>query len=148
MQQLSWKNFPAKIEKSLCKLYSPKYIQNPVHNSVTIYRGKAFSSLWCVKGSFTAPAARRLARPLAPATVGAFSSPGRAIIKSRQSRPEGGLPCGPDKRWAAAGGDGKSGPVMRPLSWCGVGYSAATTGASGAFLRTLSMPLRQLALAL
>ena len=60
----------------------------------------------------------------------------------------GGLPCGPDERRPAAGGDGKSGPVMRPLSWCGVGYSAATTGASGTFLRTLSMPLRQLALAL
>ena len=91
MQQLSWKNFPVKIEKSLCKLLGPKYAPNPVHNSVTIYRGEAFSSLWCVKGSFAAPAARRLARRLAPATVEAFSSPGRAIIKSRQSRPEGGF---------------------------------------------------------
>ena len=91
MQQLSWKNFPVKIEKSLCKLFGPKCAPNPVHNSVTIYSAKALPVFLCVKGSFTAPAARRLTRPLAPATVGTFSSPGRAIIKLRQSRPEGGF---------------------------------------------------------
>ena len=51
MQQLRWKNFPVKIEKSLCKLCSPKYIQNPVHNSVTIYSAKALPAFWCVKGA-------------------------------------------------------------------------------------------------
>ena len=76
MQQLSWKNFPVKIEKPLCKLYSPKYIQNPVHNSVTIYSVKALSAFLCIKGGFAVPAARRLARPLAPATVGVFASTG------------------------------------------------------------------------
>ena len=95
MQQLSWKNFPVKIEKSLCKLFGPKCAPNPVHNSVTIYSAKALSAFLCIKGGFAAPAARRLTRrltrPLAPATVGAFSSPRRAIIKSRQSRPEGGF---------------------------------------------------------
>ena len=49
MQQLHWKIFPAKIEKSLCKLFARKYAPNPVHNSVTIYRGEAFSAFWCVK---------------------------------------------------------------------------------------------------
>ena len=58
MQQLSWKNFPVKIEKSLCKLYSPKYIQNPVHNSVTIYLVKALSVFLCVKGA--SPPRRRV----------------------------------------------------------------------------------------
>ena len=51
MQQLRWKNFPVKIEKSLCKLCSPKYIQNPVHNSVTIYSAKVLPAFWCVKGA-------------------------------------------------------------------------------------------------
>ena len=57
MQQLSWKNFPVKIEKSLCKLFGPKYAQNPVHNSVTIYSVKALSVFLCIKGSFATPAA-------------------------------------------------------------------------------------------
>ena len=42
----------------------------------------------------------------------------------------------------------KSDPVMGRFFGSGENYSATTTGASGAFLRTLSMPLRQLALAL
>ena len=58
MQQLSWKNFPAKIEKSLCKLYSPKCAPNPVHNSVTIYSAKALSVFLCVKGA--SPPLRRV----------------------------------------------------------------------------------------
>ena len=57
MQQLSWKNFPVKIEKSLCKLFGPKYAPNPVHNSVTIYSAKVLSVFLCVKGSFAVPAA-------------------------------------------------------------------------------------------
>ena len=51
MQQLSWKNFPVKIEKSLCKLFGQKYAPNPVHNSVTIYSAKALSVFLCVKGA-------------------------------------------------------------------------------------------------
>ena len=51
MQQLSWKNFPVKIEKSLCKLFGPKYAPNPVHNSVTIHSVKALSVFLCVKGA-------------------------------------------------------------------------------------------------
>ena len=64
MQQLSWKNFPAKIEKSLCKLFGLKYAPNPVHNSVTIYSAKALSVFLCVKGA--SPPLRRghLIRPL------------------------------------------------------------------------------------
>ena len=50
-QQLSWKNFPVKIEKSLCKLFDPKCAPNPVHNSVTIYSAKALSVFLCVKGA-------------------------------------------------------------------------------------------------
>ena len=57
MQQLSWKNFPVKIEKSLCKPFSMKYAPNPVHNSVTIYSAKALSVFLCVKGGFAVPAA-------------------------------------------------------------------------------------------
>ena len=57
MQQLSWKNFPVKIEKSLCKLFGPKCAPNPVHNSVTIYSAKALSAFLCIKGGFAAPAA-------------------------------------------------------------------------------------------
>ena len=45
-------------------------------------------------------------------------------------------------------GDRKSDPVMGRSFGAGENYSATTMGASGAFLRTLSMPLRQLALAL
>ena len=51
MQQLSWKNFPVKIEKSLCKLFGPKCAPNSVHNSVTIYSAKALSAFLCVKGA-------------------------------------------------------------------------------------------------
>ena len=58
MQQLSWKNFPVKIEKSLCKLFGPKYAPNPVHNSVTIYSAKALSVFLCVKGA--SPPRRRV----------------------------------------------------------------------------------------
>ena len=74
MQQLSWKNFPFKIEKSLCKLFGPTCAPNPVHNSVTIYSVKALSMFLCEKEGFAAPAARRLTRPLAPATVGVLRS--------------------------------------------------------------------------
>ena len=49
MQQLSWKIFPVKIEKSLCKLFGLKYAPNLVHNSVTIYSVKALSVFLCVK---------------------------------------------------------------------------------------------------
>ena len=45
-------------------------------------------------------------------------------------------------------GDRKSDPVTGRFFGAGENYSATTMGASGAFLRTLSMPLRQLALAL
>jgi len=62
------------------------------------------------KRSFAAPAARRLARPLAPATVGAFSSPGRAIIKSRQSRPAA-------RRAALGGGGSAAGESFYPWSF-------------------------------
>ena len=50
-QQLSWKNFPVKTEKSLCKLFGPKYAPNSVHNSVTIYSAKVLPAFWCVKGA-------------------------------------------------------------------------------------------------
>ena len=148
MQQLSWKNFPVKIEKSLCKLFGPKCAPNPVHNSVTIYSVKALSVFLCVKGAspprrrvtffccqkkvtkenhldlrFKGPLARygscrfggvysragcsghhcrskglclrsparRLPRPLAPATVGVFASTGwrlsnRAFAALRRQR--------------------------------------------------------------
>ena len=72
MQQLSWKNFPVKIEKSLCKLFGPKYAPNPVHNSVTIYSVKVLSGFLCVKGA-SPPRRRRCTwpppcgRPAAPA---------------------------------------------------------------------------------
>ena len=58
MRQLSWKNFPAKIEKSLCKLFGQKYATNPVHNSVTIYSAKVLSVFLCVKGA--SPPLRRV----------------------------------------------------------------------------------------
>ena len=58
MQQLSWKNFPVKIEKSLCKLFGLKYAPNPVHNSVTIYSAKVLSAFLCVKGA--SPSRRRV----------------------------------------------------------------------------------------
>ena len=99
MQQLSWKNFPVKIEKSLCKLFGPKYAPNPVHNSVTIYSAKALSVFLCIKGGFAAPAARRLTRPLAPATVGFF----RSYRRTPQAFPLGG-------RWRAAPDEGSPVP--------------------------------------
>ena len=58
MQQLRWKNFPVKIEKSLCKLFGPKCAPNPVHNSVTIYSAKVLSAFLCVKGA--SPSRRRV----------------------------------------------------------------------------------------
>ena len=75
MQQLSWKNFPVKIEKSLCKLFGLKYAPNPVHNSVTIYSVKALSVFLCVK---------ELRRPGgAEAYAAACPSHGRDVFFSR-----------------------------------------------------------------
>ena len=67
----------------------------------------------------------------------------------RQTPAEPGCPAG-----CKLGGretrreDTKRDPVMGRSFGAGENYSAITMGASGAFLRTLSMPLRQLALAL
>ena len=111
MQQLSWKNFPAKIEKSLCKLFGPKCAPNPVHNSVTIYSVKVLSVFLCVKGSFAAPAARRLARrltrPLAPATVGCFLLPGGRLSNRAKAA----------RRAAFGGGGSAAGESFYPWSF-------------------------------
>ena len=69
--------------------------------------------------------------------------------EGRQTPATPGCPAG--RKFAGRAnrpGDRKSDPVMGRSFGAGENYSATTMGASGAFLRTLSMPLRQLALAL
>ena len=67
----------------------------------------------------------------------------------RQTPAKPGCPAGRKLAGCAnRPGDRKSDPVTGRSFGAGENYSATTMGASGAFLRTLSMPLRQLALAL
>ena len=76
--------------------------------------------------------------------------PQAAVGGRRPPNPgEAGVPCGPEPAGCINRPEGrKSDPVMGRSFGAGENYSATTMGASGAFLRTLSMPLRQLALAL
>ena len=69
--------------------------------------------------------------------------------EGRQTPAKPGCPAGRTRAGRANRPEGrKSDPVMGRSFGAGENYSATTMGASGAFLRTLSMPLRQLALAL
>lgn len=69
--------------------------------------------------------------------------------EGRQTPAKPGCPAGRKLAGCAnRPGDRKSDPVTGRSFGAGENYSATTMGASGAFLRTLSMPLRQLALAL
>ena len=69
--------------------------------------------------------------------------------EGRQTPAKPGCPAGRKLAGRANRPEGrKSDPVTGRSFGAGENYSATTMGASGAFLRTLSMPLRQLALAL
>jgi len=68
---------------------------------------KALSVFLCVKGSFTAPAARRLARPFAPATVGCFLLPGRRLSNRAKAA----------RRAALGGGGSAAGKSFYPWSF-------------------------------
>ena len=69
--------------------------------------------------------------------------------RARPPRGPRGAPAGrPLAGRATRPAASKRDPVMGRSFGAGENYSATTMGASGAFLRTLSMPLRQLALAL
>ena len=73
----------------------------------------------------------------------------RWAADARQTPAKPGCPAGRKLAGRANRPEGrKSDPVMGRSFGAGENYSATTMGASGAFLRTLSMPLRQLALAL
>ena len=73
--------------------------------------------------------------------------PGAAEGRRTPAKP--GCPAGRKLAGRANRPEGrKSDPCGGAALLAGKTYSATTMGASGAFLRTLSMPLRQLALAL